>query len=169
MLDIRIMRLGEGVEWALHCCVVLAVLPDGQSLPAARLAEFHGVPGAYLAKHLQALSQAGIVESVPGRRGGYRLARPAADITLLEVVDAVEGATGAFRCTEIRRRGPTAAPSAEYRGPCSIAAAMRRADDAWRAELARQTLATLLGEVAVSISPVVAGKAVTWVQEALRR
>jgi Rrf2 family protein len=162
------MRLGEGVEWALHCCVFLAVLPDGQALPASRLAEFHGVPGPYLAKHLQALSQAGIVESVPGRRGGYRLGRPAAEITLVEVVDAVEGATGSFRCTEIRRRGPSASAADEYRRPCSIAVAMRRADEAWRAELVRQTLATLLGEVAVSISPVVAGKAATWMQEAAR-
>jgi Rrf2 family protein len=162
------MRLGEGVEWAMHCCVVLAVLPDGQALPAARLAEFHGVPRAYLAKHLQALSQAGIVESVPGRRGGYRLARPAADITLLEIVDAVEGATGSFRCTEIRRQGPSAAPACEYRGPCSITVAMRRADEAWRAELARQTLGSLLGELAVSISPVAAGKAAAWMQEVAR-
>jgi Rrf2 family protein len=152
----------------MHCCVVLAVLPDGQTLPAARLAEFHGVPGAYLAKHLQALSQAGVVESVPGRRGGYRLARSAADITLIEIVDAVEGATGSFRCTEIRRQGPSAAPACEYRGPCSITVAMRRADEAWRAELARQTLASLLGEQAVSISPVVAGKAAAWMQEVAR-
>ena len=152
----------------MHCCVVLAVLPDGQTLPAARLAEFHGVPGAYLAKHLQALSQAGVVESVSGRRGGYRLARSAADITLIEIVDAVEGATGSFRCTEIRRQGPSAAPACEYRGPCSITVAMRRADEAWRAELARQTLASLLGEQAVSISPVVAGKAAAWMQEVAR-
>ena len=45
---------------------------------ATRLAEYHGVPAPYLAKHLQALSRAGIVESSPGPRGGYRLARPAA-------------------------------------------------------------------------------------------
>ena len=154
------MRLGEGVEWALHSCVILAVLPRGQALPAAKLAEFHDVPAAYLANQLQALSQAGIAESVPGRR--------ATEIRLLEIVDAVEGGTGSFRCTEIRRRGPSAAPACEYRGPCSITVAMRRADEAWRAELARQTLASLLGEVAVSISPVVATKAAAWMQEVAR-
>lgn len=162
------MHLGEGVEWALHCCTLLAVLPNDQTLPASRLAEFHGVPGAYLAKHLQALSQAGIVEAVPGRRGGYRLDRPAAEITLLEVVEAVEGAAGSFRCTEIRRRGPMASPASEYRAPCSIAVVMQRADDAWRAELARQTLATLLGELSASISPVTVRKAAAWIQEVAR-
>ncbi|HEX8804010.1 MAG TPA: Rrf2 family transcriptional regulator [Acidimicrobiales bacterium] len=159
------MRLGEGVEWALHCCTVLAVLPDGRALPSSRLAEFHGVPGAYLAKHLQALSQAGIVVAVPGRRGGYRLGRPPAEITLLDVVEAVEGADDAFRCTEIRRRGPSAAPAREYAHPCAITTAMGRADAAWRAELRRQTLGTLLADLAQTISPVVVRRAATWFQE----
>ena len=70
------MQLGEGVEWALHAVVVLAVVPADSTLPAARLAEYHGVPPAYLAKHLQALSQAGIVESVAGPAGRVP-ARPA--------------------------------------------------------------------------------------------
>jgi Rrf2 family protein len=162
------MQLGEGVEWALHSCSLLAVLPDGQTLPASRLAEFHDVSAAYLAKHLQALSQAGIVEAVPGRRGGYRLARPAAEITLLDMVEAVEGSDASFRCTEIRRRGPTASSAREYRHACAVATAMGRADAVWRAELARQTLATLLGELSVSISPVVVGKATTWIKEVAR-
>ena len=50
------MQLGEGVEWALHCCTVLALVPPHQVMPAAKLAEFHQVPAAYLAKHLQQLS-----------------------------------------------------------------------------------------------------------------
>src|SRR5437660_1162349 len=75
------MRLGEPVEWALHCATVLALLPADAALPASKLAEFHGVPAAYLAKSLQSLSRAGIVESVPGRNGGYRLGRPPAEVT----------------------------------------------------------------------------------------
>src|SRR6187455_675775 len=118
------MQLGQGVEWAVHCCTVLALVPPERTLPAARLAEYHGVPPAYLAKHLQALSQAGIVESVAGRRGGYRLARPAAAITVLDVVEAVEGSAPAFRCTEIRQRGPAAVASREYRAPCTITKVM---------------------------------------------
>ncbi len=106
------MKLSEGVEWGLHCAVVLAVLPPGTALPAARLGEFHGVPAAYLAKHLQAMSRAGLLESVGGPRGGYRLARPAAGISVLDVVEAIDGEMPAFRCTEIRRRGPSALPAA---------------------------------------------------------
>ena len=108
------MQLGEGVEWGDALLTVLALLPAGQALPASRLAEFHGVPPSYLAKHLQALAHAGIVESTAGRTGGYRLARDAGDITLLEVVQAVESDQPAFRCSEIRRRVAGAAVQAYY-------------------------------------------------------
>ena len=101
------MRIGEGVEWAAHCAVVLGMLGEGDTLPAARLAEFHGLPGPYLAKTLQALTRAGIVESTPGRHGGYRLGRPPAEVTLWDVVSAIEGVGPIFECTEIRRRGPS--------------------------------------------------------------
>ena len=114
------MRLSDGVEWGVHACTVLAALPPDAALPAAKLAEYHGVPAAYLAKHLQALARAGVLETVKGPRGGYRLARPAAEITLLDVVEAIDGDEPAFRCTEIRRRGPSAVPAREYTQPCGI-------------------------------------------------
>jgi len=138
--------MSQGVEWALHCCTVLAGLPPERTLPSARLAEYHDVPPAYLAKHLQALSQAGIVESVPGPRGGYRLARAADAVTVLDVVLAVDGADAAFVCTEIRQRGPAACadPSA-YPKPCGIARVMWAAEDAWRQSLREHTIADLLG------------------------
>src|SRR6476661_534280 len=85
------MRLSDGVEWGVHACTILAVLPADRALPAAKLAEYHGVPAAYLAKHLQALARAGVLETVKGPRGGYRLARPPAEITLADVVEAVDG------------------------------------------------------------------------------
>jgi Rrf2 family protein len=162
------MQLGEGVEWALHAVVVLAVVPAESTLAAARLAEYHGVPPAYLAKHLQALSQAGIVESVPGRRGGYRLARPAGEISVLDVVQAVEGAGPAFRCTEIRQRGPAAVARSHYRVPCTITRVMRAAEAAWRAELAAVSVLDLVVQVAGAASPVSIRRSVHWMQEASR-
>ena len=162
------MQLGQGVEWALHCCTLLAVVPPEQTLPAGRLAEFHGVPPAYLAKHLQAMTHAGIVESIAGRNGGYRLARPAAEISVLDVVDAVEGGDPPFRCTEIRRRGPARVGAAEYRHPCGIAVVMERAEVAYRAELAKVTIADLLRGLAETVSPVAVRKTATWFEEVLR-
>jgi len=163
------MRMNEGVEWAAHCAVVLAALPDGEVLPAARLAEYHGVPGPYLAKSLQALARAGIVESTTGRRGGYRLSRPPSDVTLLDVYRAVEGDDSFFRCTEIRRRAPVRQPAKAYATKCGIAAAMGRAEAAWRDELAQVTVADLLAGIMAQASPRVLAGTTAWFMSALDR
>ena len=162
------MQLSEGVEWAVHACVLLSLVPPGQSLPAAKLAEYHELPPAYMAKHLQALSNAGIVTSVAGRRGGYRLARPAADVTMLEVVEAVEGRGPAFRCTEIRQRGPAAVEPHRYTAPCGVARAMWDAEAAWRDVLAGVTVLDLLGTAASHSTPVAIRRSAQWLQEAVR-
>jgi Rrf2 family protein len=163
------MRLSEGVEWGIHAAALLAAVPPDGSLPSARLAEYHGVPAAYMAKHLQALSRAGIVESVPGRHGGYRLARPAEAIRVLDVVEAVEGPEPAFRCTEIRRRGPARVATREYRLPCAVHALMLRADAAWRKELAATTVADLLHEVLSTSSPTALRKGAAWIEEVVQQ
>jgi DNA-binding IscR family transcriptional regulator len=62
-------------------------------------------------------------------------------VTLLDVVLAVEGDESPFRCTEIRRRGPSAGGLSTVMPPCAIAASMYRAENAWRAELAATTFA----------------------------
>lgn len=132
--------MNEGVEWALHSCLNLAWIGGERAVTAARLAAYHALPAAYLNKQLQALSRAGIVSSVSGPKGGFRLARPLARITLMDVVTAIEGPDEAFRCTEIRQQGPGAAPAGPGAAECAIAGAMGRAELAWRRELAAQTL-----------------------------
>jgi Rrf2 family protein len=141
------MRMGEGVEWALHSCLNLSWLPAGRAVPAAKLAAFYGLPAAYLNKQLQALARAGIVSSTSGPRGGFQLARSPQHITLLDVVVAIEGPDQAFRCEQLLKRGPGADPEVDYRQACLVAQAMRRADVAWRRELSGQTLADLKAAV----------------------
>jgi Rrf2 family protein len=162
------VKLSDGVEWGVHACTLLAVLPPGAALPAARLAEYHGVPSAYLAKHLQALAREGVLETVKGPRGGYRLARPAAEVTVLDVVEAIDGDESAFRCTEIRRRGPTAVPAREYRLPCGVERAFTRADEAWRKELEATTIASLVVGVVQEAPRAAVEKATRWLGEAIR-
>ncbi|MCQ4211268.1 RrF2 family transcriptional regulator [Streptomyces longispororuber] len=139
------MKLSGGVEWALHCCVVLTAATE--PVPAARLAQLHDVSPSYLAKQMQALSRAGLVRSVQGKTGGYVLTREAAEISVLDVVQAVDGATPAFVCTEIRQRGPLATPPEKCGKPCGIARVMGAADAAWRASLAGVTVADLRDSV----------------------
>jgi Rrf2 family protein len=158
------VKLSDGVEWALHCCTVLAALPTDQALPSARLAEFHEVPPAYLAKQLQALTSAGITRSLPGPLGGYRLARPPAEISVLDVVLAVDGDDTAFRCSEVRQRGPAAGPESLYRRPCGIARAMWKAEDAWRAELAGVSIGDLVMELMATVPPEQLARGAEWIQ-----
>jgi Rrf2 family protein len=138
------MKMGQGVEWALHACHLLAELPPGASLSSGQLAECFALPAPYLSKHLQALSRAGITASAPGPQGGYRLARPAGNISLLSVVEAIEGSAPTFRCTEIRQRGPVSLPPGRYLRPCAIASAMARAEAVWRHELQAVTVADIM-------------------------
>jgi Rrf2 family protein len=139
------MRLGEGVEWTLHCCLTLGWLETDEPVSTAKLAATFDLPPAYLNKRLQGLVRAGVLSSTPGARGGFRLARHPEKITLMEIVAAVEGSEYAFRCTEIRQRGAGAErPAHEFQRQCVITTAMRKAEPAWRRELASQTLADML-------------------------
>ncbi|MGW4846880.1 RrF2 family transcriptional regulator [Nocardia brasiliensis] len=135
------MKMSNGVEWALHSCVTLS--QSQEPVPAARLAELHGTPPAYTAKHLQALSRAGIVRSTAGQVGGYTLTRPAAQISVLDITQAIDGTEPAYRCAEIRQRGPLGIPAGQCARPCAIARTMAAAQQEWSRALAGVSVADL--------------------------
>jgi Rrf2 family protein len=152
------MRLPEGVEWALHCAWLLALMPDQGALPARKLAEFHDLPQPYLAKILKSLVSACVLSSASGPHGGFRLARPPEEISVLDIVEAVEGRTQVFRCAEIRQRGPAPLTGEACRRPCGIARVMYDAEREWRSALARSTVAGLVAEA----GPDSIRRAATW-------
>lgn len=135
------------MEWALHSCLNLAWAEPGEAVKAAKLAAFYDLPAAYLNKQLQALARAGIVTSISGPRGGFQLARSPHEITVLDVVTAIEGPQEAFRCQQILRRGPGGSEAVDYRKACVVSQTMRGAEITWRRELAGKTLADLKAEV----------------------
>lgn len=81
--------LSQTAEYALRAVVSMGTSP-GQPLTTQAIAEKTRVPAGYLSKVLQALCKAGIVESYRGLRGGYGLARPFDELTVLEVINAVD-------------------------------------------------------------------------------
>jgi Rrf2 family protein len=138
------VKLPESTEWVLHAAGSLAQLGPGGTASAAQLAEHFDVPAPYLAKQLQALVRAGVFTATTGPRGGFRLARPPEQITLLDVVEAVDGTSRFYQCNEIRQRGRGAAPPEQCRRMCGIAQRMHTAESAWRASLAGVTLADIV-------------------------
>jgi Rrf2 family protein len=138
-------HLGSSVEYALHCLLWLVDPASGQ--PSSRdLAELQGVSPSFMAKIFPKLEKAGIVTAAAGLRGGYRLGRAAIDISVLDVVDAVEGHKPLFDCQEVRGRCAVfngAPPAWSTSGVCGIHAVMLRAEKSMRRELGRTTLAQL--------------------------
>nr|AIA16868.1 PASTA domain protein [uncultured bacterium]AIA17015.1 FAD binding domain protein [uncultured bacterium] len=125
--------------------------PPDRYIPTRDLATFHGVPKEYLSKALQALAQAGLVESTLGPSGGYRLSRKPEDITFLDIVEAIEGPRNTFACTNIIANNPCLDSSTKNHGVCQIARVMHRADEAWRAELRAMTIARLTEQLKVEL------------------
>ncbi|MCJ7873934.1 Rrf2 family transcriptional regulator [Phaeobacter sp. J2-8] len=147
-------RLSDGVETALHCMLLLTGVDKDRALPGKSLAEFHGVSESYLLKHMRLLAARGVVAAIPGPRGGYRLARPAGDITLLDIVEAIDGPGPSFVCREIRQRGcgKSADPCA-YKSDCFIKSRMLSAEAVWRDALRAQSLADLVADGETMIDP----------------
>ena len=92
------LRVTKLTDYATVVLTALAAQSDAV-LSASELAELAGLEIPTVAKVLKPLAQAGLVEGFRGAHGGYRLARPAADITLVEVVEAMEGPLGMTECS----------------------------------------------------------------------
>ncbi len=141
---------GSSVEYGLHCLLHLAGPAAGEAPSSRDLAEFQGVSPTYVAKIFTQLEKAGIVASAEGIQGGYSLARPASEITVLDIVRALEGDKPLFRCREVRRNCVLYAddpPNWATRGVCSIHALMLEAEKRMQEALAERTLAELAGGV----------------------
>ena len=92
------LRVTKLTDYATVLLTVLAARP-GEVLSAAELAEQSGLEIPTVAKVLRPLAQAALVEGFRGAGGGYRLARDAAAISLVEIVEAMEGPLGMTECS----------------------------------------------------------------------
>lgn len=93
----HLLRISEAASLGLHACVVLAGHPD-RDVPAHELADDFAASEAHLAKVMQRLVKAGLLRSTRGPKGGFRLAKEADAIALLDVYEAVEGPVEPVRC-----------------------------------------------------------------------
>ena len=100
------LELTKRADYASRAMLALARTEPGERRSVREIAEDQRIPARVLPRAMTDLIRAGLVEATVGRRGGYRLTRPAASISLLEVVEAIEGDSRRRVC--ILRGGPCA-------------------------------------------------------------
>ena len=130
------LELTRRGDYAIRAVIALGRAGPDAVTAAPRLAALTGIPVRFVAQVMAEIVRAGIAEARVGRAGGYRLARDAADITLLEVVEAVEGDPRRRAC--VLRDAPCLRD-----GACDVHAVFAAAQDALLDELARATIADL--------------------------
>lgn len=140
-----------GVEYGIHCLIFL-VGDGGESREASvrDLAELQGVPLDYLAKIFTKLAKSKLVVATEGVRGGFKLSRPSDEISILDIVNAIDGQKIIFDCREIRGRCALfegSPPAWALEGHCSVHAAMMTAQKRMEEALAQQTILDLARRV----------------------
>jgi Rrf2 family protein len=151
------MQYSIGVEYGLHCLVYLIDIPPDATIGIKELSAFQGVSETYLSKIFSKLTKAGIVISVPGVKGGYKLAKSPEDISFWDVVEAVEGAKPIFLCKNIKNNSYLCRDE-EYAAcslasPCVINQAMLEAEDSMRNVLRNKSLTWLNEELDRVLTP----------------
>lgn len=94
------MRLNQATDYAFRMVLYLSSLPDGSKITGSALAEKQNIPERFLLKIMRSLTAAGIMKSYRGVDGGFALNRSPKDITLFDIIEAVEGQTELQRCLQ---------------------------------------------------------------------
>jgi Rrf2 family protein len=85
------MRVPQSLDYSVRALVLLALQPPGDYIAAGELANHLGLPRRFVEQQVTALSRAGIVQCRRGASGGCALARPAGEIAVFDIVQAVQG------------------------------------------------------------------------------
>lgn len=97
-----IMNVGRRVDYAIRALCYLAAQPGGRITPRSEIQERQNIPPHFLSKILRGLVSAGLLESVSGARGGFRLGRSAHDISVRAVYESIEGQLSLIDCVDQR-------------------------------------------------------------------
>jgi Rrf2 family protein len=104
------IRLSKRTDYGFLAIQLLMSVPSGEYRSAREIAARHNIPPALMAKLLQRLARKGLVASHHGIKGGYQIARPASEINLMQIIEALEGPVKTSDCRhaspdECRRSG----------------------------------------------------------------
>ncbi|QKS73173.1 Rrf2 family transcriptional regulator [Paenalkalicoccus suaedae] len=122
------VKYSKATNYALHTMVFLSAAETKKATGVEELAKRQELSPSYLSKILTKLVKAGLIESSPGANGGYLLKKSADDISFLDVIEAIEGASSMFSCSMSHEH------SGHSRG-CLIAEVMTSAEDKMKQHL----------------------------------
>jgi Rrf2 family protein len=137
------MMFSTKAEYGVRVMAHLAGRPGDEPTSLGTIAEAEGLPLAYLEHLVQRLRRAGLVESRRGAYGGYSLARPAAEIPMAEVVQALEGAIAPIECISSDADGALVC-AREGESPCPTKLLWTRVQGSIVRTLNEMTLADLV-------------------------
>jgi Rrf2 family protein len=135
------MKVSAQEEYGLRCLLQLAQLGEGGFLTLGQLAAREGISQANAGKLLWLLSKAGLVASIRGTKGGYRLARPASEIHLDEIIKVLDGDVLDGHCKSYTGL----LDSCVHTGDCGIRPVIVGVHEVVRKALSAITLAQLIG------------------------
>jgi Rrf2 family protein len=92
------VKYSQATNYALHTMLYFVSLPLGTTIGVQQLATAQALSPTYLSKILTKLVKAGLIESTPGINGGYKLTKDKAELSFLEVIQAIEGTASSFHC-----------------------------------------------------------------------
>jgi Rrf2 family protein len=104
------MEISRRTDYGVRVIMDLAILPENEKASTHEIAERQSIPGPFLAKIISQLALSGLVTTYRGAGGGVSLARPAAEISLLQVIEALDGPVRLNRCVI----EPSACPRDEF-------------------------------------------------------
>jgi len=137
----------SGVEYGIHSLMCMVDSKgDARDMSVREIADLQSVPYDYLAKVFTRLSKAGLVRSIEGKGGGFQLAKPAEHITVLDVVQAIDGEKQIFECREIRQRLAVfdeKPPEWACEGLCGVRSVMDMAQQRMEEALGQHTILDL--------------------------
>jgi Rrf2 family protein len=139
------MQVTRATDYAVRIMVELANLPPGDKVQLNELIESTGVRGSFLSKVVQRLVHAGMVSSHRGTRGGFSLRVPGEEITLLDVIEAIEGPTQMNLCLGN-------GPGCERKSWCGVHPVWQKAQSAFVQMLASESIAHLAVESKVNLA-----------------
>lgn len=131
------MQITRQTEYAIRTILELAKAAKGELVPTKTISQHQEIPEVFLKKTIQLLAHAGLITTQRGTQGGVRLAVPAAEITIADIISAVEGRLAINVCL-----------SEAYECPnkpfCRVHNILGRAQAALLAELSRESVADLI-------------------------